>query len=371
MIARDTKILVLAPNPHLPGPIPTITALLVEAMVSLGLEARILVWGGHSANDGNIRKVLDRTRDLMRVRRALDERPADTLLVMTAHDWPALLRDVPLLLLTRRQALTRVVQFHGSNVQLLSWFKHPLMRLATNIIARQCDAVFVLSGEEARQWLAVYPSTPAFVVRNAFVPPRSSATRHVGLGAPVVLFVGRVIREKGVFTLLKATAVLRQRRDVRLRVVGDGRDWHLLRSAVSALGLDDAVRLDGRLEGDDLTQAYLQASVFALPTAWPEGFPTVLAEAMWAGLPIVTTRVRGAADVLRSGENAVFVRSGDPLGLATAIERVLSDARLAERMSEANRKLVTEFAPEQVAERYLAALSEVRLRARPLARGGR
>jgi glycosyltransferase involved in cell wall biosynthesis len=141
-------------------------------------------------------------------------------------------------------------------------------------------------------------------------------------------------------------------------VVGDGPHESLARDHAAALGLGARVTFTGYLEGAELAAAYRAATVFALPTTWPEGFPTVITEAMGAGLPIVTTRRRGMADHLGDGVNALFVPAGDARALATAVERLLADPGLRARMARANREKVREFLPDVVGPRYLDALRE-------------
>jgi len=80
---------------------------------------------------------------------------------------------------------------------------------------------------------------------------------------------------------------------------------------------------------------------------------------MDAALPIVTTRIRGAADHLVSGENAILVEPGDVNGLASAISLLLEDRELRMRMSTANRKRVRLFEPRVVAVQYLEVLQSV------------
>src|SRR5205823_173848 len=107
--------------------------------------------------------------------------------------------------------------------------------------------------------------------------------------------------------------------------------------------------LPGYLAGAELEAAYREATLFVFPS-WVEGFPTVLAEAMDAGLPIVTTRIRGAADHLVAGENALFVEPRDVSALVDAILTLLDDRDLAARMSAANRRRIGIFEPRVVAD---------------------
>ena len=123
------------------------------------------------------------------------------------------------------------------------------------------------------------------------------------------------------------------------------------------MGLGEDVELAGYLDADTLARAYAASDAFVFPTAFVEGFPTVLAEAMAAGLPIVTTAVRGAVDHLRDEINAIFVPAHDPRAIAAAVGRLLTDTALREAMSYANREKVKEFAPANVVEAYVAAIA--------------
>jgi glycosyltransferase involved in cell wall biosynthesis len=85
----------------------------------------------------------------------------------------------------------------------------------------------------------------------------------------------------------------------------------------------------------------------------------VFLEAMSMGLPIVTTRLRGAADRLAEGVNALFVPSQHPDALASALEHVLADDDLRATMSANNLAKVREFAPEVVAPQYLSVIESL------------
>ena len=124
-------------------------------------------------------------------------------------------------------------------------------------------------------------------------------------------------------------------------------------------GLQAQVTFSGYLEGGHLAPAYQKATVFVLPTYWPEGFPTVIAEAMHFGLPIVTTPIRGQADQLQEGVHACFVPTCDPARLAQVLVQLLDDAPLRAEMGRANREKVKDFAPEKVGYEYLQALQEI------------
>ncbi len=164
--------------------------------------------------------------------------------------------------------------------------------------------------------------------------------------------------EKGVLDLVRALARVNGTTPCRLLIAGDGPSASVLAEAAGKLGIADNVKLVGYVSGSDLAHCYREADAFALPS-YREGFPTVLLEAMSAGLPIVTTSLRGAVDRLEEGVNALFVPPRRPDLLAKALSRILADDHLRARMAANNLAKIKEFAPEVVAPQYLAILESV------------
>lgn len=355
------KIAMLAPRPTAKGPLPKHTPLLVDALEALGCDVELLPWGQRRENEGLLAKTVGRVGDVFSARRSIARSGASVVVVKTAHDWLTLARDVPLLL-TLRSGPVVVVQFHGSQSGRLVASGSRAFKWVTRLLLTKADGVLVLSQEERREWLAFRPETTVLVVRN--VRPALAATLAAGpmpdAGTPTVLCVSRLIEAKGVLDLVRAFARLRADRACRLVFVGDGPARDALLDLARTEQVADSVELAGYADDTRLEQLYRDASVFALPTSHPEGFPTVILEAMAAGLPIVTTPVRGAADRLGSGQNALFVEAGDVRGLASVLGTLLDDAALRIAMGQANRRVVADFEPDPVAREYLDALETIR-----------
>jgi glycosyltransferase involved in cell wall biosynthesis len=357
------RILMLAPPPEVHGPLPKLAPLLASALRALGCEVSLAPWGGRREGEPARNKPLQRLADIERVRRWLARQAFDVLVIHTAHDWKTLSRDIPLLLATRGRSRRVVLQFHGSRCDRLLASGRPAFKLASAVLVGLTDAAFVLSSEEQRQWHAFHPRGRFVQVSNPCPPAAaldSVPTRcQLALPAdpPIALFVGRLIEEKGLRDLTDALAQMRV--PVHLLAVGAGPLEAVLRQGVLHAGGSMRLTLAGYLEGRALQTAHQLADVFVLPTYWPEGFPLAIVEAMAAGLPVVTTRMRGMADHLREGVNALFVPPRAPAALAAALTRLLSDPALRSRMGEANRQKAREFAPEIVARHYLDALGAI------------
>jgi glycosyltransferase involved in cell wall biosynthesis len=189
--------------------------------------------------------------------------------------------------------------------------------------------------------------------------PSETSPAEVGVrpGAPLIVAVGRLIEQKDHTTLLRAFArVHEQRPDARLAILGWGRLEDELRAQVSALGLDGAALLLGRVE----PRAWLErADVFAHTSRW-EGFGIVLLEAMLAGLPVVATRVSAIPEIVQDGRTGILTEPGDHETIAAALTSLLDDPhRRAELGAAGRRRAHEEFSVARMTERTIAVYESV------------
>ena len=134
---------------------------------------------------------------------------------------------------------------------------------------------------------------------------------------PVLLGAGRLAAEKDFLTLIHAFAQVRQKRPVRLMILGEGEERAVLETHIRQLGLEKDVSLPGFV---DNPYAYMsRASLFVLSSK-SEALPTVLIEALYCGLPLVSTDCPGGArEILADGRYGQLVPVGDLAALAQAI----------------------------------------------------
>jgi glycosyltransferase involved in cell wall biosynthesis len=159
----------------------------------------------------------------------------------------------------------------------------------------------------------------------------SRVTQAIGApdGTPVVLAVGRLARQKGFDVLVEAVSLVDG--DAAVAIVGEGPERSALEDRIRRLGLEKRVGLLGfRADARALTAA---ADVVCMPSRW-EGSPLALHEALAAGRPVVASAVGGIPAL--AGEGAILVPPEDPRALASALDAVLGDARLQDRLSAAS-----------------------------------
>jgi glycosyltransferase involved in cell wall biosynthesis len=351
------RVFMLVQSDRIRGPVPKLTPLLIAELRALGCTVVTHPWGRRSDRETVPTKVWRTLQDVVSVRRSARGVDFDVVVVTTAHDWRAIARDIAVALVLRPRGRPVVLQLHGSGAARLVRPGSTAFKVATRVLLTLTHGVLVLSSEEQRSFLKFRPKTHVFVVRNPYERKRFPAREPGGSGdVPQLLYVGRLLREKGIFDLVEAMPSVLERTRCRLVVVGDGELEQALHDRVSELGLTGSVTMTGYLQGDELLRAYASADVFVLPTSWDEGFPTVLAEAMDAGLPVVTTPIRGAFDYLVEGEHVLFVDPGDRSGLVSALVEAISNPALRARIGSANRERIHLFDPPVVAREYLQVL---------------
>jgi glycosyltransferase involved in cell wall biosynthesis len=192
---------------------------------------------------------------------------------------------------------------------------------------------------------------------------RSSARRWLGLAAheEVVLFFGYIREYKGLDILLDAwPRVAEARSAARLVVAGDpvqlpSERRSELESHAQRLG---AVHRFGYVPFGDVHRYFAAADVLAMPYRHVSQ-SGVLFLALSLGLPVVATRVGGLPELLRDGDNALLVAPESPGELAQALVRLLGDAELRGRLSDAGRRAAEAHSWPEIAQRTEAALQRI------------
>ncbi len=165
---------------------------------------------------------------------------------------------------------------------------------------------------------------------------------------PLLLSVGRLVPKKGFASLLEACAMLRRRGHAfRCRILGEGPERESLAALARGLGLDGIVDMPGGQSQEQVLEWYRRATAFALPCTIlangdRDGIPNVLVEAMGVGLPVVSTAISGIPELVDDGRNGLLVPAGRSEDLAAALERLLRDAALRERLAVNARRTVVE-----------------------------
>jgi glycosyltransferase involved in cell wall biosynthesis len=187
---------------------------------------------------------------------------------------------------------------------------------------------------------------------------------------PTIVFVGKMVSNKGVETLLEAVGVLRHEfAGLKLVLAGVGEENVMarLKGRAAKLGFGQSLVFTGYLLRDELALQLSRAHIFAAPSHYEGGPGFVYLEAMACGLPVIGCSGSGAAEVIRDGDTGFLVPPGDVPALTASLRRLLSQPQEREAMGTRARKFVTEHAEskqcvENIANFYAQTMTAVKRR---------
>jgi glycosyltransferase involved in cell wall biosynthesis len=150
-----------------------------------------------------------------------------------------------------------------------------------------------------------------------------------------------LIAKKGFADLIRACGLLAESGKLfQCEIIGEGPLENELRAQIDQRNLQDRVALSGAKPQREVRQRLAAASVFVLPSVVDahggmDNLPTVIMEAMATGLPVISTDVAGIPEMVVQNETGFLVRPGNAVVLAGAIEKVIDDRSLAQKLGEA------------------------------------
>lgn len=260
--------------------------------------------------------------------------------------------------------IPHVATVHGGDVFAL---RGRAMRALKRFAFHRADAVTVNSSATEKAVLEIAPRArhvhriPMGVSTNARPTPGVAAelrARYRRDRGPMIVFVGRLVDEKGVEDLIQAVKLLLPGwPDIGALIVGEGQHRSAFERLRRELGLEDRIHFVGWVS-PNLVPNYLAAGdIFVAPSrhapdGWIEAQGLTVIEAMSTGIPVVATEVGGLVDIVRHEETGLLVPQRSPRQIAAAVERLARDPSLRHRLRKGGLRLARIFSRESTAERF-------------------
>lgn len=181
----------------------------------------------------------------------------------------------------------------------------------------------------------------------------------------VILYVGRLVKRKGVEYLIKAFSDLQNNmKDVILVIIGEGKSRSKLEELSESLEIFDKVEFVGQVKNEELSSFYLLCNICVIPSiTYGLGDPWVfvLNEAMYFGKPVIATDAVGAAfDMIENGKNGFLVPEKDSDAIYKAMKTIFSDEDLEKHMGNESRRIIEErFQLENMVNGFKMAINYV------------
>lgn len=274
-------------------------------------------------------------------------------------------RKSPFVVLARIFRVPCLFHLHGGGFRtfyysecgsLRQWFIRRILLMTSEIV--------VLSEVWRQSISRIVPSARVSVLANPIVaPPEKAHSRDAQRYD--VLYLGRVFESKGIYVLLDAVSRLKESfPSLKIGCAGDG-DLREVALALERMSLADTVDILGWVDKNTRDDLLASSSILVLPS-FAEGLPMSVLEAMASALPVVASAVGGIPDAIESGEQGILTVPGDVESLTNALETLLNDPDLRQRMGNAGRdKFLQMFSVdvvipqlEQIYSRYGVVASE-------------
>jgi len=244
----------------------------------------------------------------------------------------------------------------GQNVRLQLDYK--ILAPVFRAIWKRASALVACSDGLKERALRFMPSVSIDVIGNGVELdrffPAETAEKSKTLR---LLTVGRLSATKRVEMLIDAAEILhRTACKVSLTVVGGGKMEQQLRKIAAERELRDVIKITGRMDAEKMPEVYRRNDIF-ISASMQEGMSNAMLEAMASGLPIVTTRCEGLAELING--NGLIVEQDSAGEIAKAVKKLADDPELYRGMSTAARKQAEKFDWANVASSYIEKYREI------------
>jgi len=278
-------------------------------------------------------------RDYANLMKLLKQKHYDLIQVNPSLNFKALTRDGLAILLVKFYKIKTIVFFHGWEESFENKLAGIKLRLYL-ILYKKADAFIVLSSHaknKLRQWglkQPIYMETTAIddtLIRGIDI--QSILRNRIEDGKRRILFLARIIKEKGIYETIEAFSLLQRKHlNYELLIAGEGPELRAVKDYLRKKIIPN-VEFAPYVKGEDKKRVFLRSHIYCFPSYYSEGLPISLLEAMAFGLPIIATSAGGIKDFFEEGKHGFIVDSKDLSGLASRMEKILSDRELYEKIS--------------------------------------
>lgn len=230
---------------------------------------------------------------------------------------------------------------------------YPLRRGLRSWKYRIADAVVGVSREIADGMIgAGIPASRVSAIHSGIDPSRYRPHEARQDGGFLFQSIGAFTPQKGYSVLVRAMAELRKRSlpPWAVRIVGDGPLLDPIKEEARNLGVDALLALPGRRDSVDMLP---DCDALVVPSVDGEGSSGAIKEGWVTGVPVICSALASNQELVRGDENGLLAAVGDPVSLADAMARCLTDEGLRARLAEAGSRSVLEFTDTRMAEQYM------------------
>lgn len=267
----------------------------------------------------------------------------------SSFDDKALFRDLVLLGWCYILGKKYVVQYHGGLLKNTKLGRYSAFNYFWLILLRKAKNVLVLTDEQVNS-LHNIGFRSVIKTTNFVKLPSNTSAREEPFN---FIFLGRMIKEKGIFDILQAAEELSLKHNISVTFYGDGKDRERLLSEVNEKGLESIIKWGGSVTGKEKEDAYISGGAFLLPTYYPEGMPYSVLESLSYGLPVICTEIGALPQLVKNNENGLLIEERNVEALINAMNSLIVDESFRGELSKNARALIeSQYSFQIMKERF-------------------
>lgn len=216
----------------------------------------------------------------------------------------------------------------------------------------KCDRIVVLSEYWKEYFMNNFGLHNVIIIKNVIAQPAIAKVEHEEF---TLLFLGLLVKEKGIYDLIELLSEYKEKYERRVRlIVGGNGDVKSFQNKIQEYGLENIISFEGWVSGEKKSRLFNSSDVYVLPS-YTEGLPISILEAMSYKLPIISTNVGGIPEIVFNNVNGFLITPGDKEAIVKSIDALLGDMDKCKEMGEQSELLVKEHLPAFV-EKQLETL---------------
>lgn len=174
---------------------------------------------------------------------------------------------------------------------------------------------------------------------------------------PRLLYLGSYEKFKGPQILLEALKNLKE--DFTCNFYGSGSLKEELTTLVKKFKLKDKVRINDFVAYSKIQKLYQEHDIIVFPSIWPEAFGRIAIEGMAAGKPVIASRIGGIPDIIKNKQNGLLIEPGNITELTKALEELIQNPKLREKLGQRGREMTKEYSGEKIAKKVIKVYKKV------------
>ncbi len=337
----------------------------IDAFERAGIITATCSYGNWGTAKGFMSSWAVMFKNAFKLKNKVREHNIDIVYLNTALDFKTSIRDsVTIFILKTYKAKIKIVlKFHGSESATI-FSKTNLLK---KFVFKKASLLLVLSQEERNNFLkAGVPPGKVQVTANVIDKNLYKIDKDFksSIGIPgqtsLILFVGRFMNQKGILDLIEACRLIKKTHtNSKLICLGDGPLLEEVNRRIKNYNLEENILLLGHIPEGETRNYYANCEILALPTYHEEGFPMAVFQAVGAGRPVITTKIRAAADYLVEYENCLWVEKKNPEELCRRIIELMDNKELQNKMRNNNLLLAEKFTAGNIVNTLLEYFNRI------------